>query len=231
MDKNQTKKVLLINGSPRKGDWNTITLLKHAAEGAASVGADTDLINLYDYTYKGCVSCLACKIKNSKTNGLCAYKDELTKILQKAKEADVIIMGSPVYYDYPTAQLRAFLERFMFPVDPYMIDKKTGKRVRYLDKTVPTALIYTMNCPEWFMDEVNYPTILGSNESALSRLFGYCETLYSCDTYQYTDYSKYDCNMFDETKKTEQREKQFPIDCKKAFELGVKLVQKSLEEA
>jgi hypothetical protein len=39
--------------------------------------------------------------------------------------------------------------------------------------------------------------------------FGYCETLYSCDTYQYQDYSKMDCNMFDEEKKAVQREKQF----------------------
>lgn len=140
MNKKEPKKVLLINGSPRKGDWNTITLLKQAAEGAASVGVDIELLNLYDYTYKGCVSCLACKIKNSKTNGLCAYRDELTPVLQKAKQADVIIMGSPVYYDYPTAQLRAFLERFMFLVDPYMIDKKIGKRVRYWDKIIPTAL-------------------------------------------------------------------------------------------
>ena len=115
-------RVLAFNGSPRKG-WNTEKLLQKALEGARSVGAETELIQLYDQEFKGCVSCLACKRKNSTTNGLCAYRDTLTPILEKAQQADVLIVGSPVYYDYPTVQTRAFLERLMFPLDPYMVDE------------------------------------------------------------------------------------------------------------
>lgn len=215
-------KVLAFNGSPRKG-WNTEKLLQKALEGAASVGAETELIQLFDQEFKGCVSCLACKRKNSTTNGLCAHRDALTPILEKAQQADVLIVGSPVYYDYPTAQTRAFLERLMFPLDPYMVDEN-GKRIRYLNKTVPTAIIYTMNCPEWLMEQIHYPTILGANEKAMARLFGSCETLNSCDTFQYTDYAKYDCNLFDAEKKAVQRDTQFPIDLEKAFELGRRLV-------
>ena len=215
-------KVLAFNGSPRKG-WNTEKLLQKALEGARSVGAETELIQLYDQEFKGCVSCLACKRKNSTTNGLCAYRDALTPILEKARQADVLIVGSPVYYDYPTAQTRAFLERLMFPLDPYMVDENR-KRIRYLNKTVPTAIIYTMNCPEWLMEQIHYPTILGANEKAMDRLFGYCETLNSCDTFQYTDYAKYDCNLFDADKKAIQRDTQFPIDLENAFELGKRLV-------
>lgn len=216
-------KVLAFNGSPRKG-WNTQQILEKALEGAMSVGAETELIQLYDQEFKGCVSCLACKIKNSKTNGLCAYRDALTPILEKAVQADVLIVGTPVYYDYPTAQTRAFLERLMFPLDPYMVDEN-GKRIRYLNKNVPTGIIYTMNCPEWLMDRINYPTILGANERAMARLFGYCETLNVCDTFQYTDYAKYDCNLFDAQKKAVQKENQFPIDLQKAYELGKRLVE------
>lgn len=215
-------KVLAFNGSPRKG-WNTEKLLQKALEGARSVGAETELIQLYDQEFKGCVSCLACKRKNSTTNGLCAYRDALTPILKKAQQADALIVGSPVYYDYPTAQTRAFLERLMFPLDPYMVDEN-GKRIRYLNKTVPTAIIYTMNCPEWLMEQIHYPTILGANEKAMDRLFGYCETLNSCDTFQYTDYAKYDCNLFDADKKAIQRDTQFPVDLENAFELGMRLV-------
>jgi multimeric flavodoxin WrbA len=57
-------KVIALNGSPRK-KWNTATLLKHAVDGAASNGAETELIHLYDYNYKGCISCFACKVKRS----------------------------------------------------------------------------------------------------------------------------------------------------------------------
>ena len=58
-------------------------MLQSALEGAKADGAETELINLYDYEYKGCVSCLACKRKGSKANGLCAYKDALSTILEK----------------------------------------------------------------------------------------------------------------------------------------------------
>ena len=51
-------KAIAINGSPRK-DWNTATLLKKSLEGAASVGAETKLIHLYDLSFKGCYSCFA----------------------------------------------------------------------------------------------------------------------------------------------------------------------------
>ena len=69
-------KVIALNGSPRK-KWNTATLLKHALDGAASKGSETELIHLYDYNYKGCISCFACKIKNGKSYGRCAVKDDL----------------------------------------------------------------------------------------------------------------------------------------------------------
>ena len=61
-------KAIAINGSPRK-DWNTATLLKKSLEGAASVGAETELINLYFLSFKGCYSCFACKRNGSKLNG------------------------------------------------------------------------------------------------------------------------------------------------------------------
>ena len=48
-------KVIAINGSPRK-NWNTDTLLKKTLEGAASVGAETEIVHLYDLTFRGCVS-------------------------------------------------------------------------------------------------------------------------------------------------------------------------------
>lgn len=73
-------KVLAINGSPRK-TWNTATLLKKALEGAASQGAVTELVHLYDLTYKGCTSCFACKMIGGPSNGRCAMQDELRPIL------------------------------------------------------------------------------------------------------------------------------------------------------
>ena len=54
--------IIAINGSPRK-NGNTAALLNKALEGASSQGATTEMINLYDLNFKGCMSCFACKLK------------------------------------------------------------------------------------------------------------------------------------------------------------------------
>ena len=84
-----------------------------------------------------------------------------------------------------------------------------------------------MNCPDCLMEKVDYPKLLGFTYTELGRLCGYNEMLYSCDTYQFSDYSRYDCNMFPEDKKREQREKQFPKDLQNAYELGKRLVEET----
>lgn len=215
-------KALFLNGSPRK-KFNTAQMLESAMKGAADAGAETEWINLYDYEFTGCRSCFACKIKYSKTNGLCAIRDSIRPVLEKAKNADVIVFGSPVYYGYPTGQLRNFVERLLFPLDTYLVDEN-GNRVKVRNKVVPTGLIYTMNCPEWLMEKVDYPKLLGFTGEEIGRLCGYNEVLYSCDTYQFTDYARYDVNMFPEEAKRKTLEEQFPIDLENAYNLGVKLV-------
>lgn len=74
--------IIGINGSPRK-NWNTATLLTNALEGAASQGAVTELVHLYDLDYKGCISCFACKNIDVPHNGRCALKDGLSPLLKK----------------------------------------------------------------------------------------------------------------------------------------------------
>ena len=111
-------KVIAFNGSPRK-KWNTATLLEKALEGATSQGAETDLIHLYDLNYKGCISCFACKMKNGKSYGRCAVKDDLTPIFKKVLDARSLIFGSPIYLGTVTGQMRSFMERLVFPFLPY----------------------------------------------------------------------------------------------------------------
>lgn len=73
------------------------------------------------------------------------------------------------------------------------------------------------------------PILLGSTGTEIGRLCGYNEVLYSCDTYQFSNYSRYDCNMFSEEKKREHREKQFPVDLKRAYDLGARLAEKAVQ--
>jgi multimeric flavodoxin WrbA len=218
------KKVIILNGSPRK-NFNTAKMLKEAQKGAEAAGAQTEFINLYDINYKGCVSCLACKRKGNTTNGLCAYNDDLRPILEKCLNADAIIMGSPIYFSYPTGELRSFMERLLFAAHSYMVDKEHGGLKRVLTKTIPTGIIFTMNIPESWLEQWNYPTILNENVNSLNHVLGYAEGLCACDTYQFDDFSKYDCDLFTEADKAKARDTQFPKDLQKAFELGKRLVE------
>ena len=95
---------------------------------ALSAGAEVESVHLYDITFAGCKSCFACKLKNSKTNGVCAIRDELRPILEKAYTADVIVIGSPIYFSHPTGLTHAFMERLMFPILTYnpKVDEQTG---------------------------------------------------------------------------------------------------------
>ena len=216
-------KIYAINGSPRKKNWNTYSLLESALKGAESVGAEVEMINLYDYTYKGCISCLACKRKNNQTNGICAYKDDLTPIFEKLKSADGIIFGSPIYYSSTTGQFRAFIERLCFPLYRYM--KENG---RILDKTIPTGMIYTMNCTEELDKKFHYHELMEANKTPWQMVYGDFEDLWVCDTYQFSDYSKYDCDVFDANHKLKHKEEHFPIDLQNAYELGKRIAKKSM---
>ena len=89
-------KAIGINGSPRKG-WNTETLIKKALEGATDSGAETDLIELYNDKFNGCLECFACKRKGIETHGICAIRDNMRPILEKAHDADVIIVCAPTF--------------------------------------------------------------------------------------------------------------------------------------
>ncbi|MBQ6775335.1 MAG: flavodoxin family protein [Synergistaceae bacterium] len=222
-------KALFINGSPRK-NWNTHKMLDSAMKGASEAGAECELVHLYDMSFKGCMSCFACKLKNSKTNGVCAIRDALRPVLEKALSSDVLVMGSPIYFSYPTGPARSFLERLMFPVLSYNVTEATADGGKILDRTIQTAMIYTMGLPEDMFPASNYETILGENERFLKFLFGDTETLYVKNTYQFGDYSRYDVSSAIEPMKAKYRDEHFEQDLQAAYELGKRLVAKAKGE-
>ncbi len=96
--------VIAVNGSPRK-NWNTVMMLEKALEGAASQGAETELVHLYDLDFRGCTSCFACKLKGGKSYGRCAVRDDLSPLLDRIHDADALILGSPIYFGTVTGEM------------------------------------------------------------------------------------------------------------------------------
>ncbi len=214
-------KVIAINGSPRK-KWNTATLLNKALEGAASNGAETEIIHLYDLNYKGCISCFSCKKKGGKSYGKCAVIDDLSQILERIRSIDALILGSPIYFGTITGQMKSFIERLLFPYTPY-----TRTKITLFPKKINIGLIYTMNVTESQMKQMRYDKHLGTYEIILKMILGASESLFSNDTYQFDDYSEVVADAFNVEKKEKSRQEMFPKDCEKAFQMGVKFSKKS----
>lgn len=210
-------KVIAVNGSPRKSR-NTATLLQKALDGAKSRGAQTEVIHLYDLNFKGCISCFACKRKNTKHVGHCSMQDDLTNVLDKILESDILLLGSPIYFGNITGEMRSFLERLLFSNLSY----NEGHPSVFQGKQ-SSGFIYTMNVPEEFIKQINYEAVFQQHQNLLQRLMGKSEYMISTDTYQFDDYSKYEASMFDEKHKAQVKAEQFPIDCQKAFDMGVRL--------
>ncbi len=212
-------KVILLNGSPRKG-WNTHKLLQEAERGAQDAGAQTELIHLFDLNYTDCKSCFACKRRGNKTNGICALRDDLRPVLEKIHEANGLIIGSPAYYGDLTGETLSVIHRMLFAAMHYEQDNSRDELMPVKKKC---ALIVTMNAPEESIRS-GYDHVFQNAAAAMSML-GSCETLYACDTYQFDDYSRYYAGMFDEKHKAAHRDQQFPLDMQKAYELGRKVTE------
>lgn len=214
------KKIIAINGSPRKKN-NTATMLQHALEGAKSVGAEVEMINLYDLNFKGCTSCFACKRKESKNIGKCAMKDELTPVLNKLMVSDAVVVGSPIYLSNITGETQSFLERFIFmnlSYDKESLTNYTGRK--------NIGFVYTMGVTDDMIPLCGLDSTFESYKGIAGRIFnGKSDYVTSSDAYQFKDYSKFATGMINLPQKEKVRKEQFPIDCQKAFDLGKSLVE------
>jgi multimeric flavodoxin WrbA len=98
-------KVLAISASPRKAG-NSDVLCDRFLEGAKESGHDTEKIRLVEKNISPCVSCYGCN--KTKT---CVKKDDMSEILSKLIDADVIILATPVYFYCMDAQMKMMIDR------------------------------------------------------------------------------------------------------------------------
>lgn len=85
-----------------------------------------------------------------------------------------------------------------------------------------------MNCPNEQMYKSNAYDILMDVNARQLEMFGPSEILYSFDTYQFNDYSRYDADMIPAEHKKQMHETQFPKDLENAYELGKRLTEYSI---
>lgn len=99
-------KIIGINGSPRKKASTTLKLIQGVLDGAKEKGAKTEFVDICKLKINFCTGCNSCF-----STGECVYDDDAAVLLEKIKEADGVVIGSPVYIDSVTAQLKRWIDR------------------------------------------------------------------------------------------------------------------------
>ncbi len=213
-------RVLAVNGSPRR-TWNTGRILERIVAGAASAGAEAELVHLRDCgPFKGCISCFHCKNPTGRHYGRCVVRDGLSPLLDKAHEADALVLGTPIYFHAESGLMRNCMERLWFQYHRYSRDKEPLS-----PRKKATALVYAMNVREEDMPARGYDRVVATAKSVMEKFFAPCEVFLCADTRQFDDYSKYETDAFDVDAKLRRHETVFPLMLEKAFALGRRLAE------
>lgn len=111
--------ILVLNGSPRQ-KGNTKQMIEAFKEGAESVGHQ---VNVADVCRMKIGGCLACEYCHTKGNGMCIQKDDMQEIYNLLKEAEMLVLASPIYYHGISGQLKCVIDRFYSAAYPIKPDK------------------------------------------------------------------------------------------------------------
>ena len=101
-------KVLLLNGSPHANGC-TARALEEMVNVFSQEGVDTEVIQVGNQDIRGCVSCGFCE-----KNGKCVFNDLVNEVAEKFKDADGLVVGSPVYYGSPNGTILSFMDRLFY---------------------------------------------------------------------------------------------------------------------
>lgn len=116
-------KIACVMGSPRK-DGNSSKIALSFLETAIAIGASAQTFNLNGLVFKGCQACMKCKTGMDK----CVVNDALAPVLDVVREADVLVMTSPIYFGQITGQLKSFIDRtFSFLKPDYMTSENPSR--------------------------------------------------------------------------------------------------------
>ncbi|MBO7377287.1 MAG: flavodoxin family protein, partial [Clostridia bacterium] len=112
-------KVLILNGSPRAGG-NSEKLIREMTDVFDSLGADYEVVSVGNKDIRGCIACGYCS-----THDGCVFGDIVSEVAAKLKEADGLVLVSPVYYASPNGTLISLLDR-LFHSRSYDLRMKIG---------------------------------------------------------------------------------------------------------
>ncbi len=155
-------KVVAFNGSPKK-EGNTYHAIKLVAQELEKENIEVEIVHVGNKAIRGCTACNACG-KNK--NGRCIIEeDEVNQWIEKMKEADGIILGSPVYFSAIGGTMKSFLDRAFYVASTgSLLRHKVGASVVAVRRSggIPTfnQLNNYINYAEMLMPSSNYWNVI-----------------------------------------------------------------------
>jgi multimeric flavodoxin WrbA len=133
------KKIVCVMGSPRL-NGNCATIARKVMTVAEELGATSETFNLYQLDFKGCVACMACK----RTHDECVLQDNLSQVLRAVREADILIVATPVYFGAVTGEMKCFIDRMYSVLTP---EYRTGPNFSRLAPGKKCLFVMTQGYP------------------------------------------------------------------------------------
>jgi len=123
-DPNKIKNIVVFDGGPRNSKYSKTTfMVDNFIEGAKNAGANVEIFKLKNYEIKHCTGCYTCW---TKTPGECIFKDDMTMLRKKYREADLVVFASPLYIFNVTGIMKDFMDRLLPVLQPHMLLDENG---------------------------------------------------------------------------------------------------------
>jgi len=118
------KKIVVFDGGPRTNKYSKTSLIVNSfIEGAKDAGANIEYFKLNKFDIHDCSGCYNCW---TKTPGECIYKDDMTMLRKKYREADLVVFATPLYIFNVTGIFKRFMDRLLPVLKPYMLIDERG---------------------------------------------------------------------------------------------------------
>ncbi len=151
-------KVLSVNGSPRE-NGNTKLMLDRVCRPLAEEDMQIDSVNLHSAGIAACGACMNCiAAKDGQCHG---EEDACNDLIERTRDADVILLGSPVYFGSVTGQIKAYMDRvgFVSRVNDNLLRRKIGAAVTVARRAGELLTFAELNM--WFL--INGMVVPGSS--------------------------------------------------------------------
>jgi len=142
-------KALAINSSPRKDKGNTSLILNPFLEGLREAGVDVELYYTSDLLINPCKGDFSCW---SKPGGRCGQEDDITWLDSKIRDADILILASPVYCDGVTGPMKTLMDRTVTQIMPVLEIRDNHTRHPLQKNVKKSKIVLVSNCGFWERD-------------------------------------------------------------------------------